>query len=120
MSNTGTKGMVHSNRIRIFAVVAVLLMVFSAFAVVSDRSGVASAEPAVQDCLETNVVYHAADSALSVNTDYNENTSYTTTRSFTYYGTVISTEYNPQVWEFSGPGERWFRLAYQKFVRFRY
>ncbi len=111
MSNTGTKGMVHSNRIRIFAVVAVLLMVFSAFAVVSDRSSVASAEPAVQDCLETDVVYHAADSALTVNASYNEQTAYTTTRSFTYYGTVISTEYNPQVWEFSGPGERWFRLA---------
>ncbi len=111
MSNTGTKGMVHSNRIRIFAVAAVLLMVFSAFAVVSDRSGVASAEPAAQTSLETNVVYHAADSALSVDTDYNENTSYTASRSFTYYGTVISTEYNPQVWEFSDPGERWFRLA---------
>jgi hypothetical protein len=88
---------------------AVLIMVFSAFAVISDRSPEASAVPEPQTSLQAEVVYHAAESAITVDPDYNAATSYTAQKSFIYYGTVISTEYNPQVWEFST--ERWFALV---------
>ena len=94
---------------KIFAVSAVLLMVLSPFVVVDGSS----TDATVYDegsCLEIEVVYHlfydAAPAGLS--STYNDITDAGTTKSITYYGTVVSTEYNPQVWEFST--ERWYSI----------
>ncbi len=55
-----------SGRKKYFAMLAVLIMVFSAFAVISDRSPEASAVPEPQTSLQAEVVYHAAESAITV------------------------------------------------------
>ena len=96
-----------SDGARFLAVFAVLIMVLSAFAVIGGDSPQASADIAPQTSLEATVVYHACSDDPSVNTVYNFDTA-SAKKSFTYYGTVISTEYNPQVWEFSK--ERWFGI----------
>ena len=106
MTHAGTNGMV-SNHKGLFAIVAVLIMIFSAFAVIGDRASVASADPESQTSLEATVVYHASENDFAVDANYNNSTVYTTGKSFTYYGTVISTEYNPQVWEF----DRWYSIV---------
>ena len=109
MPGKGVKGRT-STTAKVFAVLAVLLMVFSAFAIISDRASDSSAETSEQTSLEATVVYHAG--SLSVDADYNEDSS-GASRSFTYYGTVVSTEYNPQVWDFED--DRWFEIkSYSK------
>ena len=97
-----------SRRGKLLAIAAVLIMVLSVFVVISDRAPIASATPETQTSLEAEVVYHAAAESVTVDTDYNVETPITTTKIITYYGTVVSTEYNPQVWEFST--ERWFAI----------
>ena len=61
-------------RARSFAVLAVLIMVFSAFAMINDRSSDVAADVAPQTSLQATVVYHACDTAPSVSTDYNYDT----------------------------------------------
>ena len=143
-----------SGRTKLFAVLAVLFMVGSAFAFMNYGSSDISGNVQPQVSVEANVVYHSYEtlpSTPSIGSSYNYGvydsgeTYYTyndalktydevgvniesafetyyvqmngyymkassigAIKSLTYYGTVISTEYNPQVWEFSG--ERWFAI----------
>ncbi len=94
---------------KIFAVSAVLLMVLSPFVVV-DGSTTDATVYDEGECLEIEVVYHLFYDAApaGLNDTYNNITAAGTTKSITYYGTVVSTEYNPQVWEFST--ERWYSI----------
>ena len=88
-----------SSKVKIFAVLAVLLMVVSAFAVINSGSSDATVYDE-ESCLEIKVVYHLYYDSAPVITANNESTPANTTKTITYYGTVVSTEYNPQVWEF--------------------
>ena len=95
---------------KIFAVVAVLIMALSAFAVINAGSSEAGDFDYENTCLDVDVVYHLYyGSRPSIDVANNASTADNTTKSITYYGTVVSTEYNPQVWEFSE--ERWFTIS---------
>ena len=83
-----------SQRTRAFATLAAVLILLSPVAIlISPGSGADTADP------NPHVVeYHPG--APSVSGDFNE-TYDPGIRQVTYYGDVISTEYNPQVWDYS-------------------
>ena len=89
-----------SQRTRAFATLAAVLILLSPVAIlISPGSGADTADP------NPHVVeYHPG--APSVSGDFNE-TYDPGIRQVTYYGDVISTEYNPQVWDYSN---NWYEI----------
>ena len=93
-----------STRVKLIAVVAVLLMVFSSFVYFVGSEESQAATNTDDTAYATKVVYEPGSPTLSGT--YND-TSTPDNREETYSGNVISTEYNPQVWDF---GTKWYGI----------
>ena len=93
-----------STRVKLIAVVAVLLMVFSSFVYFVGSEESQAATNTDDTAYATKVVYEPGSPTLSGT--YND-TSTPVNREETYSGNVISTEYNPQVWDF---GTKWYGI----------
>ncbi len=96
-----------STRVKLIAVVAVLLMVFSSAVVLAGSDGGSVAESSKDaNAAYTTTVTYMPGTPDSINATYNDTTK-PSTRTVEYYGNVISTEYNPQVW---ADADKWYEI----------
>ena len=100
-----------STRVKLIAVVAVLLMVFSSAVCIvgSAEDGSATVQNTKDTAYQTTVVYEPGTPTIT-SSDYNDTTA--PSRSVVYSGNVISTEYNPQVWDYGSEtgGSYWYKI----------
>ena len=100
-----------STRVKLIAVVAVLLMVFSSAVCIvgSAEDGSATVQNTKDTAYQTTVVYEPG-TPTTPSSDYNDTTA--PSRSVVYSGNVISTEYNPQVWDYGSEtgGSYWYKI----------
>ncbi len=100
-------------RVKLIAVVAVLLMVFSsAICIVgSAEDGSATVQNTKDTAYQTTIVYEPGTPGETPSENYNFITA-PGDREVTYSGNVISTEYNPQVWDFGSEtnGSYWYKI----------
>ena len=118
-SMKGTGGWrITGSRAKLIAVIAVLLMVFSSAVCIAGAAEDGSAEvQSTKDpntAYETTVVYMPGSLTLKNTTTKTYNVATVPAdRSVTYYGNVISTEYNPQVWDQKdkdGNAIKWYEI----------
>lgn len=103
-----------STRVKLIAVVAVLLMVFSSAVCIvgSAEDGSATVQNTEDTAYQTTVVYEPGAPTSTLGSAYNDTTPPSSDRSVVYSGNVISTEYNPQVWDYGSEtgGSYWYKI----------